>query len=186
MKYTNSDVESSYKANNIGRTLYDLVLEKRPKIIIEFGVLYGYSTIAMAMALDEIGEGHIYAYDLFENYQYKHSTKSETQKNIDRYGVARFVTLGEADFDQWLLSPEPFDLLHVDISNTGDTIEPLYEATKERITSGSTVLFEGGSKERDNVEWMKKYGKKNMRDTYVPYEVINKNFPSLSMIRKSI
>lgn len=184
MRYTNPDIESSFRENDIGRTLYDLVLEKKPKVIIEWGVLHGYSTVAMAMALDEVGEGHITGYDLFEDYPYNHPTVEGTQANIDRYGLGKYVTLARGDFDAWIKDPEPFDLLHVDISNKGDTIRALYEATKGRIKEGAIVLFEGGAKgDREEIPWMKKYGFSKISESGVPYEVIDARFPSLSMLR---
>ncbi|HAT68012.1 MAG: hypothetical protein A2481_02005 [Candidatus Yonathbacteria bacterium RIFOXYC2_FULL_47_9] len=184
MKYQNpTEIESSYSENDLGRTLYDLVLKHKPKKIVEFGILYGYSTVAMAMALDEVGAGHIYANDLFEDYSFKHGTKEEVQNNIDRYGLTKYVTLGKKNFDEWLKQPEEFDLLHVDVSNKGDTIERLYEAVKGQVARGAIVVFEGGSKERDNVEWMLKYNSKKIRDTAVPFEVIDKRFPSISMAK---
>jgi predicted O-methyltransferase YrrM len=182
MKYQNPDIESSYKENNIGQTLYNLVLEKRPKKIVEIGALYGYSALAMAEALQELGEGHINAYDLFEDYPFKHPTLEQTTKNIARYGLTEYVTLTKKSLEEWLRSPEPFDLLHVDISNTADTINFLYEATKERIKNGSIVIFEGGSKERDEVEWVKKYNKRPIGETTAPFHVIDARFPSLSML----
>lgn len=186
MKYKNpSEIETSYSENDIGQTLYDLVLKSKPKKIVEFGVLFGYSTVAMAMALDEIGEGHIYANDLFEDYEFKHSTMPETQGNIDRYNLTKYVTLSKKNFDEWLADPEEFDLLHVDVSNKGNTIERLYEAVKVQIERGAIVIFEGGSEERDNVDWMVKYNCKKLRDTKVPFEVIDPRFPSLSMITRS-
>lgn len=185
MKYQNpTEIESSYVENDLGRTLYDIILKHKPKKIIEFGILYGYSTIAMAMALDEVGTGHIYANDLFENYSFKHGTIEQVQKNIDRYGLATYVTLGKKNFDEWLKQPEDFDLLHVDVSNKGDIIERLYEAVKDQIARGSIVVFEGGSIERDNVGWMVKYKCKKICDTTVPFEVVDERFPSLSMIKK--
>lgn len=184
MKYQNpTEIESSYSENDLGKTLYGLVLKYRPKKIVEFGILYGYSTVAMAMALDEIGTGHIYANDLFEDYSFKHGTMEEVQNNIDRYGLTKYVTLGKKNFDEWLRQSEDFDLLHIDVSNKGDTIERLYEAVKDQVARGAIVVFEGGSKERDNVEWMAKYNCKKIRDTAVPFEVINERFPSLSVIR---
>ena len=182
MKYTNPNIESSYQENDIGKTLYDAVLKYKPKKIIEFGTLGGYSAVAMAMALDEIGEGHIYGYDLFEDYEFKNSTQENTQKNINEYGVAHYVTLVRKDFETWLQAPEQFDMLHLDISNKGDTLERLYEAVKDQIKKGAIVLFEGGSEERDNVEWMKKYNQKKLRDAHVPFEVIDSRFPSLSIM----
>lgn len=184
MKYKNPDIESSYHENDLGKTLYDLVLKYKPKKIVEHGILFGYSTVAMAQALDELGGGHIYAYDLFDKYPFKHSTMKGTQANIDRYGMGKYVTLVEGDFETWLQTPEDFDLMHVDVSNKGDTIEKLYAAAKDMVQEGAIVLFEGGSRERDNVEWMAKYGCKKMRDTKVPFEVVDERFPSLSMIKK--
>ena len=186
MQYRNPiDVKSSYGQNDIGRTFYDLILKSKPKKVVEFGVLYGYSTIAMAMALDELGEGHIYANDLFEDYPFNHSTMSETQANIDRYGLSRYVTLTKKDFNIWLKRAENFDLLHVDVSNHAETIEHLYAAVKDQIDRGAIVIFEGGAAgERDEIPWMVKYGFPKITDTSVPYEVINEDFPSLSMIKK--
>lgn len=184
MKYQNPDIESSYRDNDLGRTLYNLVLKLKPKKIVELGVLYGYSTASMAMALDELKEGHIYAYDLFDEYPFKHSSMKETQANLDRYGVSKYVTLVKKDFEEWLKEPEDFDLLHVDISNKGDTIERLYRAVQDRVEKGAMVLFEGGSAERDKVEWMIKYNCKKIGDADVPFEIIDQRFPSLSRIIK--
>lgn len=182
MQYKNPDIESSYRENDLGHTLYDLVLRLKPKKIVEFGILYGYSTVAMAMALDELGEGHINAYDLFEDYEYKHGSMPDVQATIDRYGLTRYVTLGKRDFETWLKAPEPFDLLHVDISNKGDTIEHLYNALVDKMAEGATIVFEGGSKERDEVEWMVKYNKRKINDASVSFKVIDSRFPSLSML----
>lgn len=184
MKYHNpTEIESSYIENDLGRTLYNLVLKHKPKKIVEFGILHGYSTIAMAMALDEIGAGHIYANDLFEDYSFKHGTMEEVKNNIDRYGLTEYVTLGKKNFDEWLKNPEDFDFLHVDVSNKGDTIERLYEAVRDQVARGAIVVFEGGSEERDNVEWMVKYNSKKICEAAVPFEVIDERFPSLSMIK---
>lgn len=184
MRYKNPEIESSYQENDLGRTLYDLVLRYKPKKIVEWGVLYGYSTVVMAMALDELGEGHIFAYDLFEDYQFKHSTLKKTQSNIDRYGVSKYVTLKKGDFEELLKSAEDFDMIHVDISNKGDTIERLYGVVKDKVQNGAIALFEGGSEERDKIEWMVKYNCKKLRDANVPFEVVDTRFPSLSIIKK--
>lgn len=182
MQYKNPDIYSSYKENDLGRTFYDLVLEHRPKKIIEFGVLFGYSTVCMAMALDELGEGHIWANDLFEEYPFRHSTMEETQKNIDAYGVSKYVTLQKNNFEEWIKNPEQFDMLHVDVSNKGDTIERLYDAVKDRISQGAIVVFEGGTEERDQVEWMVKYNCKKIYGSGIPYKVLNPRFTSLSQL----
>lgn len=182
MIYKNPVIESSYGVNDIGKTLYDLVLEKKPKKIVEFGCLFGYSTVAMAMALDEIGQGTIVVYDLWEKYPHKHSTREQTLKNIELYGLLKYVELKNGDYYEWIKNPEQFDILHVDISNTGEVIELLYSGTKDQIGAGSIVIFEGGTVERDNVEWMKKYKRKNIIGCGAPFEVIRPEFPGLSKI----
>ncbi|MBX4216181.1 hypothetical protein KW797_04505, partial [Candidatus Parcubacteria bacterium] len=77
----------------------------------------------------------------------------------------------------------PFDLLHVDISNHGDTIARLYKGVKDRIAAGATVIFEGGaSGAREQIPWMVKYGFPKIADAGVPYKVIDGRFPSISQI----
>ena len=63
--YKEPNVYSSYKKNNIGKTIYDIVLEYKPIKIVEIGVLDGYSIICMAQAIRDLNNGGlVYAYDL--------------------------------------------------------------------------------------------------------------------------
>lgn len=178
----NLDISSSYKENNLGHILYDTVIKYQPYKIIEFGCLYGYSTICMALALKNIGKGKIYCYDIWEDYQYKHSTFHQTKNNVIKYKVEDYVEFKKINFYDWLTNPESFDLMHLDISNTGDIIEKLYDV----LSPCERVIFEGGSIERDNVEWMKKYNATSINSIKqkVKYQVINNNFPSISIFTK--
>ena len=183
MNYKNPSVESSYNENNIGQTLYDLVLELKPKKIIEFGTLNGYSAISMAMALHEIGEGgKIICYDLWDSYPYKHSTIEKTKSLINEYSLLDFIELKQMNINDWVV--EDFDLLHLDISNDGKTVIDVFNCIKSKIENGSTMIFEGGTEERDNIEWMLKYDKTpiNSIKKEINYIVLNENFPSISKI----
>jgi len=182
MPYSNTNIESSYRENDIGRTLYDFIMVHEPLRIVEIGVLNGYSTVAIAQALRDLEKGHLTAYDLFEDYEFKHSTQNDVESTLAKHGVARYVTLKKGDLNEWLKNPEPFDLLHVDVSNTGETLEQLYDALEPNIKAGALVIFEGGTLQRDNVEWMKKFNKKPMRHTQINYKVLNYNFPGLSQM----
>ncbi len=184
MTYKNPNIESSYQQNDLGKTIYDTIIKYKPNIVIEFGCLYGYSTISIATALRDLGQGKLICYDLWDEYKYKHSTLSQTQENIEKYGLSNYVEFVKKDYNEWLNNPDKFDLLHLDISNTGDIILKTYESLKESINSGSVVLFEGGSEERDNVEWMIKYGARpiNSIKDIVNYKIVNETFPSLSII----
>jgi predicted O-methyltransferase YrrM len=183
MIYVNPNIESSYKENNLGKVLYDYVIATQPKLIIEFGTLYGYSATCMAMALDELNNGgKIICYDLWEKYPYKHSVIEKTKQNLEKYNVSQYVEFKELDFKEWI--PENFDLLHVDISNDGNTLMELSIKCLNQLKQGKHILFEGGSVERDNVEWMKKYNKQSINSikSFIQYEVISDNFPSISKL----
>jgi len=183
--YINPKIESSYYQNDLGKTLYEWVLNTKPKVIIEFGCLYGYSTIAMGLALKQLGQGKIKCYDLFDDYKYKHSTIQQTIQNVKKYSVEDYVEFIKMDYNEWLSNPEDFDLLHLDISNTGDIVLRTYNTLINKIKTGGVILFEGGSKERDDVEWMVKYKATpiNSIQSQTNYKVINPNFPSLSIIK---
>lgn len=179
--YQEPKVHSPYRENKLGETLYDLVLEYKPEKIVEFGVLEGYSAISMAEALQALGRGHIKAYDIFDDVDI-----SVPQKNFEIYGVADFVTMENRDFVDWALNPEDFDLMHLDISNTGDTIVMARNALENQLKKGAKIVFEGGTPERDQVEWMVKYQKTPicLVKGQINYEVIDPRFPGLSIINK--
>jgi len=184
MAYKEPDVKSSYRVHNLGKNIYETVMVRRPDKIIEFGTLEGFSTIVMAQALKEIGSGHIYAYDLWERYEYTHSDEQTLRDNLKKYDVEDFVTIKQVDFWDWIKDPEQFDLMHLDISNTGDILLALHEAVRDQIKNGSAILFEGGSKQRDEEPWMTKYNKEKMYPLKekINYSVLNDNWPSVSIM----
>lgn len=177
MRYENPNIESSYRANNLGETLYEVVLDFKPKKIIEFGTLNGYSAVAMAMALDKLGRGKIKCYDLWTTYPHKHTSMQDCESNIRAYGLENYIELHYGNFWDWEV--EEADLIHIDLSNDGDIIERVVEKLKG---FKGRIIFEGGTKERDEVEWMKKYNKKPILQADITYEVLNPDFPSISII----
>ncbi len=186
---TDKEIHSSYSANNIGDKIKEVILNYKPKKIIEFGVLDGYSTISMGQALKQLNDGgSITAYDLWEKYPYRHSTKEKVVENLKRYSVDEYVTLKDGDIFQWLDKQEQFDLIHVDISNDGQKIKQIYDKLKSnKKCKNSIMLFEGGTKERDEVDWMIKYNKQKIVPLSVsgevPYKLVTNQFPGLSIIK---
>lgn len=179
MNYSNPEIESSYQPNNLGKTLYDEVIRLKPKKVIDFGVLNGYSLVCIAQALRDLGEGKVYGYDLFEKYEYKHATQKKVIKNLKKYGIENYAQLTEKNFFDWLKENEDFDMLHVDISNTGDIIDLLWEKFKG---TGKVIIFEGGDERRDKVGWMVIYNKKPITHSKAKFTIINKLFPSISKL----
>lgn len=182
MKYTNPDIDSFYRQFNHGKLFYDMVIKHKPKKIVELGPFAGYTTVSMAMALHELGRGKIRSYDLWDKYPYKHSTLDVAKENARKYGLKDYIDFREGDLYSWLKKPEAFDMLYVDISNNGDIIELVYKALLPEIKKGKIIFFEGGSKERDNVEWMHKYNKRPFADSGVPYIMLEERFPSFGQI----
>lgn len=175
--YIEPEIESSYKFNNLGKTIYDYIVYLKPEKVIDFGVLDGYSTICIAQALKENGKGKVYAYDLFDDYQHKHAQKTKLENNISMYGLRDWVEIEKKNFFDWLKTDEDFNILHLDISNTGDIIDMLWSKFGE---SDKTILFEGGSEERDRAGWMVVFNKKPINKSKAKFEVINNRFPSIS------
>ena len=102
--------------------LYAFVSEYKPTKVVELGPATGYTTITMAQALKDNNNGHLNSYDIW-NDQYW-GTQENCQNEINNWNVQ-------------------------DIDNDGDKISKLYESVKPQIETGSIVLFEGGSEERD-------------------------------------
>ena len=178
MPYLNHNIPSSYYKNDIGRTLYNTVLTMNPTWIIEFGTLHGYSAVAMAQALRDLGSDTVIkCHDLWQNYPYKNTSMEKTQYTIDKLGLTKYIELVELDFYNWI--PYPFDLMHFDISNHAGHIKYL-RTLKFLHSLDGTVLFEGGSKKRDKVEWMKDF--QPINSSGINFITINEDFPSLSLL----
>jgi predicted O-methyltransferase YrrM len=170
-------IVSSYTPNNIGKTIYDIVRKIKPKKVIEFGALYGYSAICIGQALRDNGFGKLITYDIFEKYKYKHSDRNILLYNLNFYNLTDIVSVEFGDFYDFIKGGFEFDMAHIDISNTGEIIEKVIESYPNK-----TILFEGGSKERDIIDWMVKYKAKPLN--YIQKEILNNNFPSISLIKK--
>ena len=170
-------IVSSYTPNNIGKTIYDIVRKLKPKKVVEFGALYGYSAICIGQALRDNGFGKLITYDIFEKYKYKHSEKNILSNNLKLYKLTDIVSVEFGDFYDFIKGGFEFDMAHIDISNTGEIIEKVIKAYPDK-----TILFEGGSKERDNNKWMTKYKAKTINP--IPKTILNGKYPSISLIKK--
>jgi predicted O-methyltransferase YrrM len=163
-------------------TLYAIVLTAKPKTIIEYGTENGGTAIVMALALKELyeSEGHVgkvFTYDTYE-MQSKGEIGSNpnyavTLNNIKQWQLQDFIVAEYGDFFEFCsLKNKQFDMLYFDIDNDGDKLLEMYDGCKSNIESGSIVMFEGGSKTRDNVPWMIEKNKTKMTDVNVPYKLL--------------
>ena len=184
---------SSYARNNYGDIFQKLIVDLQPKLIVELGILYGYSTIYIAKAIKNF-DTKFDAYDLFEKYKYKHGSREEVQRLIDKENLTDFVNIryGDAFKVNKLYKDKSVDFLHVDISNTGDVLKKIIDLWSSKLTNKGIIAFEGGSEERDNIYWMKKYHCSSIKKELETNEVIKKyysyttlqKFPSLTILKK--
>jgi predicted O-methyltransferase YrrM len=172
-------MRSSYAENNFGSILRALILAQLPRLVIECGVLDGYSAFHIAHALRFNAQkmkrqSEFIAYDLWEEYRYKHGNFNKVASMLREQNLLnKHVNLhyGNAFNVYSYYQDGAVDFLHMDISNDGDILRKTIDHWGPKIAHGGIIAFEGGSVERDNVEWMKKYD----RNPIAP-EVVNISF----------
>jgi len=182
--------ESSYRENGYKWLFYGLARVYKPQVCVELGVLHGYSLCATAIGLKMNGVGIVHGYDLWEKYPYRHTSMAATQQHVDQLKLADYVRLYEADAydvpDLW--EDGSVDWVHVDISNDGEVVDWALNAWRSKLREGGLILLEGGSEERDRVEWMVEYGKEPIVPTLARwgdvYEMYTfEPFPSLTVCK---
>ena len=187
------DICSSYVDNNYKFLFYSFVKMIKPRKCVELGVLNGYSLFSMAMALRDNGFGKITGCDLFEDYHYKHQKYDMVKSQVKAYNLNNQITLKKGNAFESSKLFNSIDLLHVDISNNGETLKQVFNQWADKVKK--VMLFEGGSRERDNVDWMIKYKKPKISNTLAYIEAyypewsiyVIEPYPSLTiLIRESL
>lgn len=189
------NIQSSYKQNALGELFYDMVRDECPEHIVEIGCLEGYSLLHMIKAVEEHNYStRIDVYDLWKSYQYKHNSMEIPKSNITKAGLDNsIVSFHKSDAFEVAtdFSNNSVDILHLDISNDGDKLEKIIVQWKDIIKPGGIFIFEGGSKERDNIDWMIKYGKTPIRKFIENSKALKQFnlktvevFPSLTICRR--
>jgi len=150
-------MKSSYNTNiNYGDLLSFITWNKHPSSIVEIGILEGFSLKTFCDFSNETC--NIEAYDIFQefngngaNKELLQDTFKDESKAIINYG--NFYNLKDKFQDNSI------DILHIDIANNGDVYNYVFEHYISKIRKDGVIILEGGSRERDEVEWMNKYNK---------------------------
>jgi predicted O-methyltransferase YrrM len=176
---------SSYINEKFSKVLRTICLMKRPKKIVEFGILDGYSLDCFLESTDDDCE--ILAYDLFEEFPYNSAKFDSVEKKYDQTRAS--IRRGNLFEAHNIFESESVDIMHIDIANDGDVYDYCINNLMSKISDSGVMILEGGSKERDDIEWMIKYNKPKIREVIYKYEneykinVFNE-FPSLTIIAK--
>jgi len=193
-------LRSSYKQNRIGKKIQSIIIEHRPNLCIELGVLDGYSAFHIAKALKENEENnlsygsYLCVFDLWEDYDFKHGNMKSFINMAEKLKLKKYIETYKMDaFNvHKYFGDYSIDFLHIDISNDGDKIRTLIKQWHNKIKMRGVVVIEGGSEERDNVEWMIRFKKPSIKKEIENNEIINKfydyeictNFPSITLMTK--
>ena len=148
---------SSYINNlNYGDIFTTLCYIKNPKHIIEVGILNGFSLKSM---VDNVSSDCIVsAYDIFDEFN---GNYADQQKITEMFSSYKNVTISYGDFYKVheSLTPNSVDIIHIDIANDGDVYNFAVLNYFDKLTENGILVLEGGSIERDHVNWMLKYNK---------------------------
>lgn len=187
-------MRSSYIANKYADKFAAIIDGFQPKVCVELGVLDGYSTVAIGLQLQKNKQGNLHAVDLFDAYPHKHGEQYQVQQLLADYGLESIITLQK--WDAWTIAdtyqPNTVDFLHVDLSNTGETVRRIMEQWDPLMVQGGVIIFEGGTVERDQIEWMIKYNGQSIKKELETNPIITEKyifatyleFPGLTMLLK--
>ena len=177
---------SSYETNNYDSVFKALTFLQKPKKIVEIGIFNGFSLDCFINCADK--DCQIYAYDLFEEYEYKHQRFDKIKNKYSCYNNVSITQMNFQDVHKHH-TDNSIDILHIDISNNGDTYKFAIENYMPKVSKGGLILLEGGSKLRDEVEWMETFNFPEIRPIVEKikseYRVMPlEPYPSLTIIKK--
>lgn len=179
---------TSYEENNYGEIFYSLVRVYRPRKIVELGTKAGFSAYHMARGLKANGKGKLFCYDLWGNYEFNSVPQSVARENLKEFGdIISLKSRNVVGVDK---TYKTVDILHIDLGNEGGILEKIVPLWIDKTRQ--LIVIEGGSSERDRVDWMIKLKKMPIRGWLedfsrrrgdIEYFTIEP-FPSVTIIRK--
>lgn len=179
-------MRSSYKQSvNYGDVIKASLFGKNCKNIVEIGILDGFSLQILA----ETG-ANVIAYDIFDDFIGNHAIEDQLR---DRFSIVQNVQINYGDFyyiHEHLID-NSLDILHIDIANNGHVIEFMFHNYIKKMKRDGIIIIEGGSLERDNIEWMIKYDKLPIKPTLERfsdrYDILTiGTIPSITFIKQKV
>ena len=176
-------MDSSYDNKvTFGDILNAIVFTVNPKKIVEVGILEGYSLKCFAESSNS--NTIIQAYDIFDEFNGNHAKKDELVAVFERHTN---VTIDYGDFYQIHKDISNVDIIHIDIANNGGVFDYAIKNYLPKLSENGVMIMEGGSEQRDNVEWMRKYDRPRIQPVVEKYGLnVIEAFPSLTIIKKEI
>jgi len=182
-KTSMSNIRSSYKEYHYNKIFQSICFTINPSKIVEFGILEGYS---LDCFVNYTQDCQIDANDLFDEFPYNAADYGFV---TNKYRENSNVSIYKRDFYKSvdLYEDNSIDILHIDIANNGDVFDFAIRNYLPKVRG--VMIMEGGSEERDNIEWMIKYDKPRIGPVLKKYSndvriTVLEDFPSITLIRK--
>ena len=174
-------MNSSYNNKvTFGDILNSIVFTLNPKKIVEIGILEGFSLQRFVESSNS--NTIIHAYDIFEQFNGNHANKEKVVSKFKKYSN---VEIKYGNFYDVYKTINNVDLIHIDIANNGDIFEYAIKNYLPKLSENGILIMEGGSEQRDQVEWMIKYNKPKIQPVVKKYGLkVVGTFPSITIIKK--
>lgn len=182
-------MRSSYKISNdinYGDILSAITFSKSPSMIVEIGILDGFSLSQFIFSSSK--KCDILAYDIFDKFNGNHADYNSI---VNKFKDYHNVKINYGDFYELhnTFQNKSIDILHIDIANDKDVIKYTIEHYIDKLKDDGIIIFEGGSIPRDNVDWMIKYNKPKMNpflnELKQKYNIVTfGSIPSITILKK--
>lgn len=137
-----------------GELVRSLVFNLQPKTCLEIGCFVGASTLWIASALGELGQGRLHSVDLFGDkfpfgrytYLYVPATEQKIMRRLDQAGLLDRVTLHQGDSAAIGMAyaecvGEPLDFLFIDGDHTKAGCEADFRLYEPHLRPGGLLLL---------------------------------------------
>lgn len=181
--------KSSYRLNNFDLVFRSVCFSLDPKLVVEVGILNGFSLECIADSVSSNCE--ILAYDLFDNQP--EGSHPSYPKYIDvknKFKKYDNIKIEKSDFLNvpFFLKNKSVDICHIDVHNDGEVYEYSIKKYLPKLRSGGILILEGGSEDRDNVEWMRSLNRRPINSYLKSLEnnyniILLDKWPSMTIIR---
>lgn len=179
-------MKSSYTSKiEFGEIISAVTFTCQPKLIVEVGILEGYS-LSKFMGISS-PDTQIHAYDIFEKFNGNSAQWNDINSKFNKYSNVK-ISYGDFYDIHKNYSEHEIDILHIDIANNGDIYEFVFNHYISKMCKGGIIILEGGSITRDKVEWMLKYEKPLIEPVIKKYKTkyqikVFGDFPSLTIVK---
>lgn len=126
---------------------YNIVLERKPRVIVELGVMFGHSFFTFAQAVKDGGfDATLYGVDNWTGDKHVGQYGDEVYKLVERTAEDGYpeldIRLIRGDFQEVAGKiRHKIDLLHIDGSHDYDSVREDWETYSKKLRDGALVLL---------------------------------------------